>query len=233
MSPAPSAQAGAQHHSREEPKGRTREREEGAFQPQVDKKRQKCLHKELNSQPMKKRRTTATTTPLTCTQPSKLVRQGGQQALEASVVLAEDDSPSLTALRAVTIYRIVFSEGQRGERNAQSPDEQATRHPSTAKNCPQLHTPLQAKPLSSVSSRNTSRDISSWSEDRYADSTQPVAAIPDCTKTSASRGDHQIQHHGGLCSGDMKLHPGVKVTAHHTAPQQLVNAVSSPGAEWQ
>lgn len=30
--------------------------------------------------------------PLTCTQLSKLVRRGGQQALEASVALVEDDS---------------------------------------------------------------------------------------------------------------------------------------------
>lgn len=197
MPPAPSAQAGAQHHSREQSKGRTSGREEGALQPQVDKKRQKRLHKELNSQSEKKRRTTVTMTPLTCTQPSELVRQGGQQALEASVVLAEDDSPSLTALRAVTVYRTVFPEGQRGKCNAQSPEEQAARHPGTAKNCPQLHTPLQAKPLCSVSSRNTSRDISPWSEDRSAGSSQPIAAIPDCTKTSASRGDHGIQHRGG------------------------------------
>jgi len=81
-------------------------------------------------------------TPLTCTQPSKLVRQGGQQALEASVAFVEDDKPSLTALRAVTIYCIAFLEGQQGEHDTQTPDKWATRQPDAVKNCPQLDTLL-------------------------------------------------------------------------------------------
>lgn len=88
---------------------------------------------------------------LTCTKPSKLVRRGQQQALEASTVLVEDDRPSLTALCAVTIYCVAFPEGQQGQHNAQSPGEWATGEPGTAKSCPQLHTPLHVKPLSSLS----------------------------------------------------------------------------------
>lgn len=65
----------------------------------------------------------ATVTVLTCTQPSKLVRREGQQALEASTVLVEDDRPSLTALCAVTIYCVAFPEGLQGQHNAQSPRE--------------------------------------------------------------------------------------------------------------
>lgn len=72
--------------------------------------RAEVLHKELFWGGS--RRMTAPVTPLTCTQPSRLVRRGGQQALEASVVLAEDDRPSLTALHAVTIYCIAFPEGR-------------------------------------------------------------------------------------------------------------------------
>ena len=98
-------------------------------------------------------------------------------------MLVEDDRLSLTALRAVTIYCVAFPEGQRGKCNTQSPDKWATRRTGTAKNCPQLHTPLQVKPLSSLSFRNTSRGISPWSEDRSAGSTQPITAISDCIET--------------------------------------------------
>lgn len=73
-------------------------------------------------------------TPLTCTQPSKLVRRRGQDALEALAVLVEDDRLSLTALHAVTIYCIAFPEGSWGECNSKSPDKGATRLPGTAKN---------------------------------------------------------------------------------------------------
>lgn len=86
-------------------------------------------------------------TVLTCTKPSKLVRRGQQQVLEASTVLVEDDRPSLTALCAVTIYCVAFPEGQQGQHNAQSPGEWATGEPGTAKSCPQLHTPFHVKPL--------------------------------------------------------------------------------------
>lgn len=55
-------------------------------------------------------------------------RAGGQQAPEACTALAEDDGLGLTALWAVTIYCVVFPEGQQGKHNAQSPDEQASRH---------------------------------------------------------------------------------------------------------
>lgn len=120
---------------------------------------------------------TATMMPLTCTQLSKLVRRGGQQALEASVALVEDDRPSLTALHAVTIYCIAFSEGRWGEHTAQSPDKWATSQPGTAKNCPQLHTPLQVKALSSLCFRNTGRGISPWPENRSPGSTQPITSV--------------------------------------------------------
>lgn len=72
-------------------------------------------------------------------------RAGGQQAPEACTALAEDDGLGLTALWAVTIYCVVFPEGQQGKHNAQSPDEQASRHTGTARSQPQ---PLQYKPLS-------------------------------------------------------------------------------------
>lgn len=79
----------------------------------------------------------------TCMQPSKLVRRGGQQALEASTVLVEDDRPSLTALCAVTIYCVAFPEGQQGQHNAQSPGEWAgdsLAQPSTVPSCTHLST---------------------------------------------------------------------------------------------
>lgn len=129
-------------------------------------------------------------TVLTCTKPSKLVRRGRQQALEASTVLVEDDRPSLTALCAVTIYCVAFPEGQQGQHNAQSPGEWATGEPGTAKSCPQLHTPLHVKPLSSpLFLLGTPPEVfPPLSEDRSAGSTQPITAISDCIKASPSGG---------------------------------------------
>lgn len=159
MPQAPSVLAEIQHHTKDVSKGRTGERQqsagwtrgrkEGNFQHQMGKKdRDICTRSWLVSLG-RSRSVTATITLLTCTQPSKLVRREGQQALGASTVLVEDDRPSLTALRAVTIYCV--AEGQQGQHNAQSPSQCTSRQPGTAKHCPQLHTPLHVKRLSSLS----------------------------------------------------------------------------------